>query len=979
MNKALYKDGEAIRFTNGVEGKYSLTQTGIVESSIENDGMYTYTIKSSGVLIPLVPETDITGVYSLMDKQVDEILRQKESSKEFKDSDIRVKGSKKEMMAYKGLITGKDLTDIEKTDSATARALIKKDRVYPKVNIEEEINKGTSGGALYLKMKLRDSCGSNPPDTAECRSIYVNFIEYVVLRMEQVYDMRSFSLVADDLVNKSLIKLILIANPDLLFEIEKQKLDMEKELNKLSEYRTKKDYYFDEIKKTNNGNIKWDWTYATEEQKELKEKHDYWQNLEKIANDYQYNNLIPIEKEFIERVTKKSKVSGASTASNKIIEEIFGVRFVNILKIYKGDKIWNEAYAFEPVTELEYNVAYNVTIEPKVKQVEKNNTWADYLLDKSRTYTELKDYALNVTDMKNWSNSGGSHYGLRGTATLERLISAGNIDNTVRFINSVANSYRRRADEFQAEVDRYKEYYKVRENDYSFATKEKEKRVIEKRAELTINSGVPLSYIKRIGGVAVFDTDLDTGDKFLSFYKDKLGIEGVTYGISMPDKERSSHAKHFAGAYLDLAELINWDVKHLTSLGNLKMLFGAAGSGRAAAHYSPTHNAINLTRSNGDGTVAHEMMHYIDRNLVLKFPKDNESVKNHAAYGSFTDAQNISDFSIYDAMMQLMKFIKDGAYVKYSGGDYVAEYPYLTIKNKETLKPLLEQYFKEYTQREIEVVVLADEKLGKIKYTGKETIEDAIAYTRSEYPHYFNYFNYQSEPKYRRFFVEILNGYGIKSYTLILNNDVSELRKISYKGSPVGTMYYLNSKKMGSAYWTFDWELLARSFETYISLKQIKHGRENNYLVSGAFFNRPEGVYPVGAEREVIYMLYENLFNVIKEQLNIPDFVPFREERVNEYVLLNEDDTERDAVVVNTDTHKQVTDKQIEEIQEETPESISVAPITEEKPILDDKEKIRLWWVKIYNSIKGEDELFYDGGVVEKNSSLVSELFDFAN
>ncbi len=973
MSNPLYKDDEAIRFTNSVENKYAVAQTGRVASSIEQDSNYTYTIKSAGVLISDVPESDITGVYTSMDKEVDEILRQKEATKEFKDSDVRVSGSRKEMMTYKGLITSADLTDIEKTDAATAKALIKKDRVYPKVNTEEEITKGVSGGALFLKIKLRESCGSNPPDTAECRTIYVNFIEYVVLRMEQVLDMGSFALVASDLVNDSLRKLILIANPELESDIEKQKLDMEGEVAHIPAYRTKRDKYFDDIKKTNNNYPKYDWNFATEEQKKLKKEYDYWNDLERAAQDYSNYKLLPIEKEFIRKVTKQSRVSGSSSACNKIIEEIFGVRFVNMLKVYKGDKVWNEAYTYNAVSEHEYNIGYKTTIEPKEKQVEKYKTWADQLQDKSKPYSELRDYALNVTDMKDWSNKIGSIYGVRGTATLEVLIKAGKIDNTVMFINSVANSYKHKADTFQSEVDRYKQYYKVRDNDYSFATKEKDKRVIEKRAELTINKGVPLSYIKRVGGVSVFDEDLNTGDKVLSFYKDKIGIEGITYGISMPDKERGAHAKHFAGAYFDLAELLNLDVKHLTSLGNLKMKFGASGHRGASAHYEPQRNAINLTRSNGDGTVAHEMMHYIDRNLVLRFPKDNVGVKNHAAYGSYTDAQNISDVKIYAAMMQLLKFIKHGAYVKYDGGDYIPEYPYLTTEQRIALKPLLEQYYKEYTQREIEVTVLVDEKLGKRKWNSKETIEDAIQYTKSEYPHYFNYFNYQSEPSYRRFFVELLNGYGLKSYTLVLNNDVKELKNISYRGTPIGTIFYMNSKKMGSQYWVYDWELLARSFETYIALKQIKHGRENNYLVSGAFFDRPEGVYPVAAEREIIYLLFENLFAVIKQELNIPDFVPFRDERVNEYILLNSDDTEKEAVVIDTGTHKEVTGKQIKEIQADTPESVSVVPITEIKPVLDDKEKLRRHWVKIYNSIKGEEELFESGGEV----SMVNLLFDF--
>ena len=83
---------------------------------------------------------------------------------------------------------------------------------------------------------------------------------------------------------------------------------------------------------------------------------------------------------------------------------------------------------------------------------------------------------------------------------------------------------------------------------------------------MVINSGVPLSHIKRDGGIAVYDTDLDDNDKVLNFYKNVLGITRITYGKSLNDSERKAHAKHFATAIIDLAETLNWDVKSLTNL-----------------------------------------------------------------------------------------------------------------------------------------------------------------------------------------------------------------------------------------------------------------------------------------------------------------------------------------------------------------------------------------------------------------------------
>jgi hypothetical protein len=161
---------------------------------------------------------------------------------------------------------------------------------------------------------------------------------------------------------------------------------------------------------------------------------------------------------------------------------------------------------------------------------------------------------------------------------------------------------------------------------------------------------------------------------------------------------------------------------------------------------------------------------------------------------------------------------------------------------------------------------------------------------------------------------------------------------------------------MKSEYWTFEWELFARGFETYIFDKISKYGRENNYLVSGGYFDRPEGVYPFGIEREILYILYDNLFDVIKKEMNIADFIPFRNQRINEYIELNDNDTEK---------RKVVSDEATSTIIELSTEQL------ERKNIIKNKLNTLL---ELINTNKTK---YADGGELN-DIDLIKKLFNFA-
>ena len=91
-----------------------------------------------------------------------------------------------------------------------------------------------------------------------------------------------------------------------------------------------------------------------------------------------------------------------------------------------------------------------------------------------------------------------------------------------------------------------------------------------------------------------------------------FGFKGVNFGTWMlgesPAKvaERQLHLNHAFDSFMDLATVLGVPPKALSLDGLLGLAIGAQGSGSAAAHFVPGVNEINLTRTSGAGSLAHE-------------------------------------------------------------------------------------------------------------------------------------------------------------------------------------------------------------------------------------------------------------------------------------------------------------------------------------------------------------------------------------
>lgn len=96
-------------------------------------------------------------------------------------------------------------------------------------------------------------------------------------------------------------------------------------------------------------------------------------------------------------------------------------------------------------------------------------------------------------------------------------------------------------------------------------------------------------------------------------FLDVFGFRAVEFGETMPQKERWQHMNRAYDSFMDLANALGFSPSSIAMGGRLAICFGSRGhGGRAAAHYEPVRDVINLTRKYGAGCLAHEWFHALD-------------------------------------------------------------------------------------------------------------------------------------------------------------------------------------------------------------------------------------------------------------------------------------------------------------------------------------------------------------------------------
>jgi len=150
------------------------------------------------------------------------------------------------------------------------------------------------------------------------------------------------------------------------------------------------------------------------------------------------------------------------------------------------------------------------------------------------------------------------------------------------------------------------------------------------------------SELSRIGPDHGVTDDMESHTNSLTGFSKMRGLQ---YGNSVTDDERKHHLGQAALAMRDLTHTLGLPAEMGSFNGRLGLAFGARGKGRAAAHYEPNLRAINLTRHNGSGSLAHEWGHAFDDILGEitrgKGAFATEHVRNHNMKHETSDHEKI--------------------------------------------------------------------------------------------------------------------------------------------------------------------------------------------------------------------------------------------------------------------------------------------------------------------------------------------------
>jgi hypothetical protein len=271
---------------------------------------------------------------------------------------------------------------------------------------------------------------------------------------------------------------------------------------------------------------------------------------------------------------------------------LFGKALRNIVFTIKGYRTTNavkETY----MKALQYS---GITKEQAAPHLKRLKEYTDKRIKRQQDCIDSAKQIISISDMKRHKQKdltfgGGMLSSIRTVEDYVRYVT----QVCTRFINDAKKEYNHQKEQFP-----YKEF----KPDWSWA--ETRKTAKPQSSNKPKIEAVPLSYIKRTGGLLIDESDENT-------VIGKLHFKSLTLGNYVKDDEAREHIRHFIASIVDLCEILDIN---LSVNEKLAIAFGAFGrGGKAMATYYPTRQLINLTKRNGDGSVAHEWGHFFDHLL----------------------------------------------------------------------------------------------------------------------------------------------------------------------------------------------------------------------------------------------------------------------------------------------------------------------------------------------------------------------------
>ncbi|WP_068475689.1 LPD1 domain-containing protein [Saccharicrinis aurantiacus] len=272
---------------------------------------------------------------------------------------------------------------------------------------------------------------------------------------------------------------------------------------------------------------------------------------------------------------------------------LFGKKLRNIVSVLYG---YSSGVGVAKKTLIEARQYSGVSKETAAPLYKNLKTYYDKLIEKQQKCIDSAKQIISSADLRSHKYSDLTFRG-------GMLSSMNSIPEYVKYVESVCTRF---INDYKREFNTKKELFPYKEfkPDWSWGdTKRANKSEGNTKPKI---EATPLSYIKRTGGLFIEQADEQT-------VIHKLHFKSITLGNYVKDNEAQEHIRHFVASIVDLCEILDID---LSINKKLAIGFGAFGrGGKAMATYYPTRQLINLTKRNGDGSVAHEWGHFFDHFL----------------------------------------------------------------------------------------------------------------------------------------------------------------------------------------------------------------------------------------------------------------------------------------------------------------------------------------------------------------------------
>lgn len=447
-------------------------------------------------------------------------------------------------------------------------------------------------------------------------------------------------------------------------------------------------------------------------------------------------------------------------------------------------------------------------------------------------------------------------------------------------------------DEAEAIVAAAPEYTVVDKRNKIVGGAETEEKAIDTARDLTkregksgpIEEGMNVADAERVGVPRRTEGEDVTAQRLINDF----GFRGINFGRWVPDNERQLHLNHAYDSFHDLAEVLGVPAPAISLNGMLGIAFGAQGGGKALAHFVPGVNEINITRTAGAGSLAHEWGHAVDHYFAnqsglskttdpfltahAKMPaKAGRSVMKE---GKYTTEQYDRFAGLRPEILSAFKTIVDSMEKRdetpaESAARVQAQKSMSENRAERNLKVVRRDFDGTYPKQKAgdkhagymaqfdalaERITKGDLGDGKVK-AGNAYLSPVVAEMRDLYKKMTGRAYDLDNSK------TLQNSIDAQQY---MQDTQREDRK--HEPQKVSTDYAKNAaaldkNKGGKGYWRTPWEMFARAFDAYVSDQLDAKAAKNTYL---SHAGRSGETVPTGAERDTINAAFETLINAIE-------------------------------------------------------------------------------------------------------------------